>query len=214
MKDLAVEPISFLNAQSPSEYGVMEHFHTLQGEGAWTGVAAYFIRLAGCDVGCHWCDVKESWDASLHPAMDSDALADAAEASGAFITVVTGGEPTLYQLDALTETLHQRNHKVHLETSGTHPLTGHFDWITFSPKKFKAPREEYYQVAKELKIIVHNPHDLVWAQQHAEKVNPETILYLQPEWYTPESAQWIVEFVKSNPIWRVSLQTHKYLHIP
>lgn len=195
-------------------YALMEHFYTLQGEGAYAGQAAYFIRLAGCDVGCHWCDVKESWDASQHPVVQVVDLVAWVVASGAPRVVITGGEPLLHNLDALTSALHAAGLAIHIETSGTQPLTGQLDWITFSPKKFKAPLPEWYDLAHELKVIVHHRHDLQWAQDHADKMNPTALLYLQPEWHTPASMHWIVDHIQAHPHWRLSLQTHKYLNIP
>lgn len=205
------------NTQVPTlttTYPVMEHFYTLQGEGFWAGNAAYFIRLAGCDVGCFWCDVKESWDEAAHPTLTLDELITALQHTTTERVVITGGEPFLHNLEALTDVLHQHNYKVHIETSGTQPLTGQFDWICFSPKKFKAPLVEYYAVAHELKVIIHNQHDLSWAESHAVLCPPNTLLYLQPQWYRPESVNWIIDYVKENPRWRLSLQTHKYLDIP
>ncbi len=196
------------------QYYVMEHFYTLQGEGAFTGTAAYFIRLGGCDVGCHWCDVKESWDAYKHPVLTADALAGFAEASGTERVVITGGEPLLHNLDALTAALHAAGMKTHIETSGTQTLSGNLDWVTFSPKKFKLPLDDFYTTAHELKVIVYNPHDLVWAEGHAAQVNNGCLCYLQPEWSTPESVGWILDYVKQNPRWRLSLQTHKFINIP
>lgn len=207
-------PAALLSPNLPGgHYVVMEHFYTLQGEGAHVGCPAYFIRLGGCDVGCHWCDVKDSWHTDW-PILPAAKLATAAKASGAPIAVITGGEPLLHDLTMLADALQAAGLRVHLETSGAHPLTGNVDWVTFSPKKFKAPLEAFYAVADELKVIVHNRHDLTWAETHAEKVRPSCVRLLQPEWYTPESAGWIVDYVKAHPHWRVSLQTHKYLDIP
>jgi organic radical activating enzyme len=194
------------------KYPVMERFYTLQGEGYWTGAAAYFIRLAGCDVGCFWCDVKESWEAEVYPQIDVLELQADANAAPADIIVITGGEPFLHNLDALCRALKPK--RLHVETSGTAPYSGQFDWVCFSPKKFKKPLPEYYALANELKIIVHNRHDLKWAEEHANLCDPKTLLFLQPEWYTPESAAWITDYIKENPKWRISLQTHKYLNIP
>jgi organic radical activating enzyme len=195
-------------------YALMEHFYTLQGEGHWAGTAAYFVRLGGCDVGCHWCDVKESWDAAAHPIVTAQAIADWAAHSGTQRVVVTGGEPLLHPLDMLTTELKQRNLLTHLETSGTQPLTGAWDWVCFSPKKFKAPLPAFYDAAHELKIIVYNRHDLQWAETHAARVRPGCQLFLQPEWGTPDAYTWIVDYVKQDPRWRLSLQTHKFLNIP
>jgi len=193
---------------------VMEEFLTLQGEGAHTGTAAYFIRLAGCDVGCVWCDVKESWDAARHPTVLLTDVVARAQASGAPIAVVTGGEPTLHRLTALTAALRAAGLRTHLETSGTQPLTGEWDWITFSPKKFKAPRDEYYAAAHELKVIVAHPSDLAWAEGHAARLGAHCLTWLQPEWDTPQAPAWIIDYIRAHPRWRLSLQTHKYLNIP
>lgn len=195
-------------------YALMEHFYTLQGEGYWTGTAAYFVRLGGCDVGCHWCDVKESWNAAAHPIAAATDIAAWARQSGTQRVVVTGGEPLLHNLNALTTELRAASLKTHIETSGTQPLTGQWDWVCFSPKKFKAPLPEFYQAAHELKIIVYNLHDLQWAETHAARVQPACHLFLQPEWSTPDAYSWILDYVKANPRWRLSLQTHKFLNIP
>jgi organic radical activating enzyme len=192
----------------------MEHFYTLQGEGAWTGTAAYFIRLGGCDVGCFWCDVKESWPEEAHPRLTVGQLVEAVEATSAPCVVITGGEPTMHDLSALTTALHAAGRRVHIETSGVHPLTGAIDWVCFSPKKFKAPVEGFHQLAHELKVVVHNRQDLAWAEAHAAECPASTQLFLQPQWYRPESMQWIVAYVQQHPRWRISLQTHKYLEIP
>ncbi|MFW5658380.1 MAG: 7-carboxy-7-deazaguanine synthase QueE [Bacteroidota bacterium] len=209
-----------MSAPAPTAvtYPVMEHFYTLQGEGYYTGCAAYFIRLGGCDVGCHWCDVKESWPVDAHPVLSLDELLASIRDTPAKIAVITGGEPLMHDLTALTDALHSAGLRTHIETSGTRPLSGALDWVTFSPKKFKAPLDAFYAVADELKVIVYNRHDLKWAQGHAEKLqdagNTSCQLLLQPEWDTPEAMQWIVEHVKRHPQWRISLQTHKFLEIP
>jgi organic radical activating enzyme len=195
-------------------YPVMEDFHTLQGEGAHTGRSAYFIRLAGCDVGCWWCDVKESWDRAAHPDQTVEQLASKVETSGAPFAVITGGEPLMHDLGPLTEALHGRGIPVHIETSGSHPLSGHLDWVTLSPKRFKPPLEEIYPLVDELKVVVVTRKDLAWAEQHAARCPERARLYLQPEWDTPKSMEWIVDFIKANPRWQVSLQTHKFLKIP
>lgn len=194
---------------------VMEYFYTLQGEGQWAGTPAYFIRTAGCDVGCHWCDVKESWTVEEEQYMDVDAVVQMASDSGAPIAVVTGGEPTMYDLGPLTRSLKAAGLRTHIETSGAHPFSGNFDWITLSPKKFKAAREEYYPLAQELKVIVYNKHDLEWAEAEAAKCDPsKTQFYLQPEWSRRERVELIIDYIKSNPHWRLSLQSHKYINIP
>lgn len=193
----------------------MEEFYTVQGEGAYTGTPAYFIRLGGCDVGCFWCDVKESWDAEAHPKKSVEDLADAAQESGAHVVVVTGGEPCMHNLTALTDALHKRKLRTHLETSGTHPLTGAWDWLTLSPKKFKPTRDEYYGSANELKVIVYNKHDLEWGQAHAERINPAALCYFQPEWDERDSSiPMILNYIRENTQWRISLQTHKYIGVP
>jgi len=193
----------------------MEHFYTLQGEGHWAGSPAYFIRLAGCDVGCVWCDVKESWTVSEEQYMDISAICDLAADSGAPIAVITGGEPTLYDLAPLTRSLKERGLRTHIETSGAHPFSGDFDWITLSPKKFKAAREEYFALAHELKVIVYNAHDLQWGEAQAQAcTSPHTLFYLQPEWSRRDRVEEVIEYVKGNPRWKLSLQTHKYINIP
>ncbi len=192
----------------------MEHFHTIQGEGVYTGYSAYFIRLAGCDVGCHWCDVKDSWDASKHPRMGVDELVALVAASGAPIVVITGGEPLLHDLGPLTRNLRTLGVRIHLETSGSSPMSGDIDWVTLSPKRFKPPVEGAYASVQELKVVVLTPKDLQWAETHALKCPPGTKLLLQPEWDTPRAMPLIVKYVKANPKWSVSLQTHKYLNVP
>lgn len=193
---------------------IMERFYTVQGEGAYTGAPAYFIRVAGCDVGCVWCDVKESWEAGAHPVLSVAQLVEDAKSSGAHICVITGGEPTMYNLELLTTLLKEAGMRTHIETSGTHELTGSWDWITFSPKKIKAPLEDIYQKADELKVIVFNKSDISWAQEHAEKVNSSCSLYLQPEWSKKENMQpLILDFIRKHTQWRISIQTHKYLGV-
>jgi 7-carboxy-7-deazaguanine synthase len=194
---------------------VMESFYTVQGEGAFNGQAAYFIRLGGCDVGCTWCDVKESWDAGAHPMRSVEDLVADALRWPARIAVITGGEPLMHDLGPLTDALRSAGFRTHIETSGAHPISGEWHWICFSPKKFKAALPEMYPLANELKVVVFNKHDLAWADEHAAKLPPECLLYLQPEWDKRESMMpLIVERVKQDPRWRISLQTHKYLDIP
>ncbi|MFC2176460.1 7-carboxy-7-deazaguanine synthase QueE [Bacteroidota bacterium] len=194
---------------------IMEDFYTIQGEGFHTGKAAYFIRIGGCDVGCHWCDVKESWDASIHPLVPIEKVVGKVRGFPAKTVVITGGEPLTYNMDLLTTLLAKNGFSVHVETSGAHPLSGKFSWICLSPKKNAAPKAEYYEFADELKIIVHNRHDFEWAAEHAEKVKENCKLYLQPEWSKREEMMpLIVDYVMQNPRWSVSLQTHKYLNIP
>jgi 7-carboxy-7-deazaguanine synthase len=200
---------------SSTLYPVMEHFYTLQGEGKYTGTSAYFIRLGGCDVGCVWCDVKESWDADVHPKMSAEELKNIAAEYPGDLVVITGGEPAMYDLTALVDALHSIGKYVAIETSGTSKLAGNVDWYTFSPKKFKAPVEEAYMKASELKIVIFHKSDLAWAEDHSRKVNENCVLYLQPEWSKREQLlPAIIEYVKNHPKWKISLQTHKYLEIP
>ncbi|TCZ75047.1 7-carboxy-7-deazaguanine synthase QueE [Flaviaesturariibacter aridisoli] len=193
----------------------MEHFYTLQGEGLYQGKAAYFIRLGGCDVGCVWCDVKDSWDASMHPQRSIPELTELVTATPAPIVVITGGEPLLHNLDGLTAALRAAGIRTHIETSGSSPLSGQWDWITLSPKKFKAPLPEVVAEADELKVVVFNKSDFAWAEQWAALVKPACRLYLQPEWdkaglMTPL----IIDYVKEHPQWQLSLQIHKYINVP
>lgn len=194
---------------------VMEAFHTLQGEGAFTGQAAFFIRLGGCDVGCTWCDVKESWDMHAHPKRAIDELVQEATRHPARIVVITGGEPLLHDLTALTAAFRSAGFRTHIETSGSSPLSGTWDWICLSPKKFKPARPEVFRAAHELKVVVFNKHDLQWAEDQAERTGPGCLLYLQPEWSKRDTmTPLIVAHVTARPRWRVSLQTHKYQGIP
>jgi 7-carboxy-7-deazaguanine synthase len=193
---------------------LMEEFYTIQGEGFHTGKAAYFIRIGGCDVGCHWCDVKESWNANLHPPTNTDTIVENAK-KYANTVVVTGGEPLMWSLDYITKKLQSLNLKTHIETSGAYPLSGKWNWICLSPKKTKLPLEAIYKEAHELKVIISNNHDFKFAEEQAAKVNDNCELYLQPEWSKREKmTPLIVEFVMKNPHWKISLQTHKYLNIP
>jgi 7-carboxy-7-deazaguanine synthase len=194
---------------------LMEDFYTIQGEGFYQGHAAYFIRLGGCDVGCVWCDVKESWDASAHPLIHVDEMTTRAKESGTDLVVITGGEPVMYDLAALTSSLKKAGLKTNIETSGVYPLSGTWDWVCFSPKKFKAPDESIYKRADELKVIIYNRSDFSWAEEHAQKVNSSCHLFLQPEWSNEkEMLPLIIDYVKANPRWTVSLQIHKYMNIP
>lgn len=196
-------------------YPVMEHFYTLQGEGYFTGQAAYFIRLGGCDVGCVWCDVKDSWDASAHPLMTVDEIVKTASAHEGRIAVITGGEPAMHDLTSLCNGLHAAGFRTHIETSGAHPLSGDLDWVTLSPKKFKAPLESCMSQADELKVVVYHRSDLEWAEQHAASVNSACKLYLQPEWSKRDvMTPLIIDYIKEHPKWQLSLQTHKYINIP
>ncbi len=194
---------------------VMEHFYTLQGEGAHSGNAAYFLRLGGCDVGCVWCDVKDSWDATKHPLVSIEEMSKLVALTQAPIAVITGGEPLLHNLDKLTEALQALNLKTHIETSGSSPLSGSWDWITLSPKKFKAPLPQVLSFANELKVVVFNQSDFDWAEKFALQVTKDCKLYLQPEWDQSEKMMpLIIEYVKQNPKWTISLQTHKFMQIP
>lgn len=194
---------------------VMEYFYTIQGEGFYSGKSAFFIRLAGCDVGCVWCDVKESWDVNEHPLVTLDFLEKEVVTSRTNFVVITGGEPAMYDLTALINRLKKHEIEVAIETSGTYKLIGAIDWYCFSPKKFKEPIEEAYQKADELKIIINHPSDFKWAEMHASKVDSNCKLYLQPEWSKQERfLPTIIEFVKKHPKWRISLQTHKFMNIP
>ena len=195
------------------EYPLMEDFYTIQGEGAHTGRAAYFIRTAGCDVNCWWCDVKESWDEEEHPNVKVDEIVERAKESEAPMAVITGGEPLLHDLTPLTYRLKEEGLKVHIETSGSSPLSGYLDWITLSPKRFKEPLDEIYPYVDELKVVVVNKKDLKWAEENAARCPSETKLLLQPEWDTPSSMELIVDYVKRNPEWEISLQTHKFLGV-
>lgn len=193
---------------------VMEHFYTLQGEGAYTGKAAYFIRLGGCDVGCHWCDVKESWNPDLHPLMDAVEIAETAAAYCQTI-VLTGGEPLMWNLGILTARLKELGCTIHIETSGAYPLSGTLDWITLSPKKTGLPLQEIYSKAHELKVIIFNNHDFKFAEEQAARVAESCSLYMQSEWSRrDEMYPKITNFILANPRWRASVQTHKYLNIP
>lgn len=203
-----------LEVNKGSMLPLMEEFYTIQGEGFHTGTAAYFIRIGGCDVGCHWCDVKESWNADLHPPTSIDLIV-ANAAKYADTIVVTGGEPLMWDMTLLTQKLKEQNLKVHIETSGAYELSGSWEWICLSPKKNKLPTQTVYDKAHELKVIIYNKHDFIFAEEQAEKVNKNTILFLQPEWSKKEEiTPLIVDYVMNNPKWRVSLQTHKYLNIP
>lgn len=193
---------------------LMEAFYTIQGEGYHKGTAAYFIRVGGCDVGCHWCDVKESWDAEKHPPTETDKIVEEALKHSKTV-VVTGGEPLTWDMTELTTQLKNKNARIHIETSGAYPLTGEWNWICLSPKKNALPQPEIYPLADELKVIVYNKHDLRFAEEQAAKVGKNCLLYLQPEWSVRQKTMpLIVDYVMKNPKWRVSLQTHKYLNIP
>jgi len=193
---------------------LMEAFYTLQGEGYHKGSAAYFVRIGGCDVGCHWCDVKESWDAERHPPTPIDQIiSDAKKYSDT--VVVTGGEPLMWNMNPLCESLHELEIQVHIETSGAYAVTGKWDWFCLSPKKNKLPVDQAYERADELKMIIYNKDDFKFAEQQAKKVGVECKLFLQPEWSRRQKVMpLIVDYVLKNPKWKASLQTHKYLNIP
>jgi len=203
------------NFNTKLELPIMEHFYTIQGEGFNSGRAAYFIRLAGCDVGCVWCDVKESWDSQLHPILSIDFLISEIKKTSVDFVVITGGEPALYDLTFFIKKLKKLKIEVAIETSGCYELKGIVDWYCFSPKKFKAPCEEAYQLASELKVIVSHTSDIAWAENHSKKVKPTCRLYLQPEWSkSNDLLPLIIEFIKNNNKWQISLQIHKFMHIP
>jgi 7-carboxy-7-deazaguanine synthase len=212
--------LKIVSEQSPAVPGyqtlpVMEAFYTLQGEGFYQGKAAYFIRLGGCDVGCTWCDVKESWDAARHPVKKIPEIVADALHYPSRMAVVTGGEPLLHPLDELTSQLRQAGFKTNLETSGSHPLSGKWDWICLSPKKFKAPLPEIIPKADELKVVIYNKHDFEWAEKFALQTAPGCKKYLQPEWgRSGQVTPLIIDYIKKNPSWEFSLQLHKYIAIP
>ena len=198
-----------------AELPVMEHFYTLQGEGYHQGRAAYFIRLGGCDVGCVWCDVKDSWDVDRHPKYEIESLLTEVRKTPTEIVVITGGEPLMHNLDELTFQLQQAGFQTNIETSGAHPLSGSWNWICLSPKKFKVPLPEILLLANELKVVVFNKSDFDWAEKYAALVSADCKLYLQPEWdkaagITPS----IIDYIKAHPQWELSLQIHKYINVP
>jgi 7-carboxy-7-deazaguanine synthase len=205
---------------------VMESFYTLQGEGYYQGRAAYFIRLGGCDVGCVWCDVKESWDAEKHPKFSVDEIVEKTNKEVLQVTryelpvtkpiiVITGGEPLMHNLDFLTNEFHKAGYQTNIETSGAHPLSGEWDWICLSPKKFKAPLPEVVPFAHELKVVIFHKSDFEWAEQYAAQVSPSCKLYLQPEWdKAAQVTPLIIDYIKANPRWELSLQLHKYINVP
>ena len=204
-----------LKSEIDTSLPVMEDFYTLQGEGFHQGKAAYFIRLGGCDVGCVWCDVKDSWDAEKHPKLKIESLKLKVKETPAEIVVITGGEPLMHDLSQLTKELQAAGLKTHIETSGAHPLSGSWDWICLSPKKFKAPLPGIIPLANELKIVVFNKSDFDWAEKYAALVSPSCKLFLQPEWdKAAEITPLIIEYIKANPQWELSLQIHKYINVP
>ena len=193
---------------------MMEHFYTIQGEGYYTGHAAYFIRLGGCDVGCVWCDVKESWEANKHPQYELNEIVSWVEKANAKLVVITGGEPLMHDLSELTTLFKSKNIQTNIETSAAHPISGAWDWVCVSPKKFKAPLTESIIHADELKVVIFNKSDFEWAVKHASAVKANCKLYLQPEWdKSKEILPLIIDFVKENPQWKISLQTHKFMGI-
>ena len=194
---------------------VMEHFYTIQGEGYHQGRAAYFIRLGGCDVGCVWCDVKESWDAHKHPELSVAFLLDEVKKTPAKLIVITGGEPLMHNLNNLTKKLQLNGFETNIETSGSSPLSGNWDWICLSPKKFKAPLPGVVSAANELKVVVFNKSDFDWAEKYALLVSKNCKLYLQPEWSKAKSiTPHIIDYIKAHPQWELSLQIHKYINVP
>ncbi len=195
-------------------YPIMEHFYTIQGEGYHTGVPAYFIRMAGCNVQCWWCDVKDSWDGEKHPLISVKYLCEQVKKSGTQKVVITGGEPLIHDLKPLSTELKKLAVDIHIETSGSSPISGLLDWVTLSPKRFKKPLSEVYEHVDELKVVVLTNKDIEWAESEAQKCPKTTMLYLQPEWDTDESIPLIVNYVKKNPQWAISLQTHKFLDVP
>jgi len=193
----------------------MEDFYTIQGEGFHSGKPAYFARIGGCDVGCRWCDIKESWNADTWPLTDTDEIVNRIVQCPAKAVVVTGGEPLMYNMSYLTSELKKKDFKIFLETSGSHPLSGIWDWVCLSPKKYSPPLPEIYTKANELKVIIQSKGDFEWAERVARKVKPECYLFLQPEWSKIDDLmEDIVEYVKENPRWQISLQSHKYMRIP
>jgi len=204
-----------LKSEIDTSLPVMEDFYTLQGEGFHQGKAAYFIRLGGCDVGCVWCDVKDSWDAEKHPKFKVESLKLKIKETPAEIVVITGGEPLMHDLTELTKELQAAGLRTHIETSGAHPLSGSWDWICLSPKKFKAPLPGIVPLANELKIVVFNKSDFDWAEKYAALVSPSCKLFLQPEWdKAAEITPLIIEYIKAHPQWELSLQIHKYINVP
>lgn len=194
---------------------LVEDFYTIQGEGFHTGKPAYFIRLGGCDVGCRWCDAKMTWNPKLFPPVEVETVVERAVSFPAQAIVITGGEPSLYPLGPLTSALHGKGLQIFLETSGAHELSGSFDWICLSPKKQNPPVDSIFPRADELKVIIESEEDFAWAEANAARVSPDCMLYLQPEWSRSEAVTGaIVEYVKAHPRWNISIQTHKYMHIP
>jgi 7-carboxy-7-deazaguanine synthase len=210
-----VKPENIILAAELLSLPVVEHFYTLQGEGYYQGRAAYFIRLGGCDVGCVWCDVKESWDADKHPKYAISKLIEEVKKTNTEIVVITGGEPLMHDLGPLTSALKTAGLQTNIETSGAHPLSGTWDWICLSPKKFKAPLPGILPHANELKVVIFNKSDFDWAEKYAAQVSPFCKLYLQPEWdKASQVTPLIIQYIKANPKWELSLQIHKYINVP
>ncbi len=206
-------PTADLSPELAQTLPIVEMFHSIQGEGAWVGTNAFFIRLGGCDVGCPWCDTKQSWNPKRHPQQTIGELVAAAKAANPQIVVITGGEPLMHDLTLLTRQLKAADLQVHLETSGAPPFSGSFDWVTFSPKRFKPPHPSIYPQASELKVVVANEADLEWAEQQADQLSSTVDKRLQPEWETSGSQQIVFNYILKHPEWRVSLQTHKFLGV-
>jgi organic radical activating enzyme len=194
-------------------YPIVETFHSIQGEGFWSGVNAFFIRLGGCDVFCPWCDQKESWNAKKYPLISVENLVLEVQKINPAIVIITGGEPLLHNLNSLTDELHNIKQKVHLETSGTHPFSGNFDWVTFSPKTYKKPHPSIYDKINELKVVISEENDFNFAELEAKKISSNILKYMQPEWYNINSKKMVFEYIKNNPQWRLSLQIHKTLKV-
>ena len=202
------------NSISKASFPVMESFYSIQGEGTHSGKPSYFIRLAGCDVNCDWCDVKDSWDIDSSQYKSIDEITNEIKKFSTDLVIITGGEPLMHNLTDLTSALKKLGKKIHIETSGTHPVSGYFDWICFSPKKFKKPLDEFFKISNELKIIISKDSDFRWAEYLLGQIKNKPELILQAEWSKSEIINpKILDYIKSNPKWRISLQTHKYLHV-
>lgn len=200
---------------SKTLYPIFEIFYSIQGEGEHSGMPAVFVRLGGCDVGCHWCDVKESWDASKNKQISTDEIISKVKSFNCKTVIITGGEPLIYNLDYLTSELKSLDFKIHIETSGAYPISGTFDWVCFSPKKFKKPIENFGLNANELKVVIYNKSDFQWAEEVRKTVKSNCKLFLQPEWSKRKTAnKLIVDYIKTNNEWKISIQTHKFLEIP
>jgi organic radical activating enzyme len=202
-----------LTSNSTYTYPLVETFHSIQGEGYWSGVNAFFIRLGGCDVYCPWCDQKETWNAKRFPPYSAENLLKKVEIANPALVIITGGEPLLHNLEPLTKELQKSQKKLHLETSGSHPFSGNFDWVTFSPKPYKNPHPSIYHRVNELKVVISEAKDLEWAELQASKIPAHAVQYLQPEWNNPDSQNLIFEYIKQHSQWRLSLQIHKFLGV-